>query len=88
MSPAASLSWPPTRRPRIPAFVPVRTRARRDGWTVARQANFIGALAESGSVGRAAVRVGMSRESAWRLRGREGAESLAAAWGRWRGGLA
>ena len=68
------------RRPRIPAFVPVPTRARRDGWTLARQAQFIGALAETGSVAAAAARVGMSRESAWRLRSREGAESFAAAW--------
>ena len=78
MSPAASP--PRQRRPRIPAFVPVPTRARRDGWSPARQAGFIGALAETGSVAAAAARVGMSRESAWRLRLREGADSFAAAW--------
>lgn len=78
MTPAASL--PRQRRPRIPAFVPVPTRARRDGWVPARQAGFIGALAETGSVAAAAARVGMSRESAWRLRAREGADSFAAAW--------
>ena len=71
----------PRRCPRIPPFAPVPTRTRRDGWTWARQAQFIGALAETGSVAQAAVRVGMSRESAWRLRLREGAESFAAAWG-------
>ena len=70
----------PRRRPRIPAFAPVPTRTRRDGWTPARQAQFIGALAETGSVAAAAARVGMSRESAWRLRARDGAESFAAAW--------
>jgi hypothetical protein len=75
MSPAS-----PRRRPRIPSFVPVPVRARRDGWTLARQAQFIGGLAETGSVPAAAVRVGMSRESAWRLRARDGAESFAAAW--------
>ena len=78
MKPAPSLQ--PQRRPRIPAFVPVPTRARRDGWTPSRQARFIGALAETGSVAAAAARVGMSRESAWRLRAREGADSFAAAW--------
>ncbi len=56
-------------------------RVRRDGWTWARQAQFIGALAETGSVAQAAARVGMSRESAWRLRVRELAESFSAAWG-------
>ena len=71
---------PTPRRPRIPPFVPVPTRTRRDGWTPARQAQFIGALAETGSVAAAAARVGMSRESASRLRAREGAESFAAAW--------
>ncbi len=74
MSPA------PRHRPRIPPFVPVPTRARRDGWTPGRQAQFIGALAETGSVAAAAARAGMSRESAWRLRARDGAESFAAAW--------
>ena len=69
-----------SRRPRIPPFVPVPTRARRDGWSAARQAGFVGALAETGSVAAAAARVGMSRESAWRLRSREGAESFAEAW--------
>ena len=48
MTPAATL--PRQRRPRIPAFVPVPTRAGRDGWSPARQAGFIGALAETGSV--------------------------------------
>ena len=70
----------PLRRPRIPAFVPVPTRARRDGWTWARQVQFIGALAETGSVAQAAALVGMSRESTWRLRVRELADSFAAAW--------
>ena len=71
---------PTPRRPRIPPFVPVPTRTRCDGWTPARQAQFIGALAETGSVAAAAARVGMSRESAWRLRARDLAESFAAAW--------
>ncbi len=65
---------------RVPAFIPVSLRGRRDGWTPERQANFLGALAVSGLVGEAARHVGMSRESAYRLRRRPGAESFAAAW--------
>jgi hypothetical protein len=79
--------WPPpsppttprTRR-RIPAFHPVPVGARRDGWTPARQAEFIGLLAETRSVLAAARRVGMGRESAYRLRKRTGAAGFAAAW--------
>lgn len=65
---------------RIPAFTPVPVRARRDGWTPVRQAEFIGWLAETRCVKRAAARVGMSRESAYRLRRRTGAEGFCAAW--------
>ncbi|MFN2260073.1 MAG: hypothetical protein ABR601_09590 [Parasphingopyxis sp.] len=65
---------------RIPAFVPVPVRARRDGWTPLRQAGFLGALAETRCVKQAAAKVGMSRESAYRLRGRRGAASFAAVW--------
>jgi hypothetical protein len=64
------------------AFTPVPVEARRDGWTVARQIGFIHRLAICGDVGTAARGVGMSRESAWRLRRRPGAESFAAAWNR------
>ena len=64
----------------MPAFVPVALRARADGWTAARQAAFLGLLAETGRVDEAARRVGMSRETAYRLRRRIGAESFAAAW--------
>lgn len=65
---------------RIPAFVPVPLRSRRDGWTPARQGEFIGWLAETGSVSEAAARVGCARESAYRLRRRDGGEGFAAAW--------
>ena len=68
------------RMPRIPPFYPVPTRTRRDGWTVQRQADFLGMLAETGSVMGACEAVGMSRKSAYRLRTHEGAESFAAAW--------
>jgi hypothetical protein len=65
---------------RLPAFVAVPVRARSDGWTALRQAEFIGWLAETGSVRTAAERVGMARETAYRLRGHAGAESFVAAW--------
>lgn len=62
------------------AFTPVPMQARRDGWTAARQTGFIHRLAICGCVGTSARGVGMSRESAWRLRKRPGAGSFAAAW--------
>ena len=70
----------PAHHARVPAFVPVGTRSRKDGWTAWRQAAFLAALAITGSVSAAARRVSMARESAYRLRRREGAESFAAAW--------
>ncbi|WP_374407790.1 hypothetical protein [Pelagerythrobacter sp.] len=74
---------PPPRRPRprrIPAFHPVPLVPRADGWTPARQAAFIGYLAETRSVLAACRKVSMGRESAYRLRKRHGAAGFAAAW--------
>jgi hypothetical protein len=65
---------------RIPDFLPVPVRARSDGWTPVRQGEFVGWLAQTGSVAEAATRVGCSRESAYRLRRKAGAEHFAAAW--------
>jgi hypothetical protein len=70
---------PPPRR-RVPAFTPVPLRFRKDGWTPARQSDFLGRLAETWSVTAAARHVGKTRESAYRLRDKEGAQSFAAAW--------
>ena len=70
--------WPAYRR--VPAFAPVPVRARHDGWSAARQGAFIGWLAQTGSVAQAAARVGLSRESAYRLRRRADAGAFAAAW--------
>lgn len=70
--------YPPYRR--LPRFAPVPLRTRADGWTPARQARFIGWLAQTGCVREAARRAGCSRESAYRLRRRAGAESFAHAW--------
>jgi len=67
-------------RRRVPDFTPVPLRYRRDGWTAGRQTDFLGRLAETGKVAAAARRVGKSRESAYRLRGKPGAESFVAAW--------
>ena len=66
--------------PRIPQFHAVHVRIRGDGWTPKRQAEFIGYLAQTQCVTEAARRVGMSRETAYRLRGREWSESFCAAW--------
>lgn len=69
-------------RKRPPFFRPVPLRARADGWSEERQCGFLAALYVTGSVAAAARSVGMSRESAFRLRARRGAESFARAWDR------
>lgn len=63
------------------AFTPVPLqRVRADGWTPLAQERFIRALEVMGSV-RAALRaVGISRNSAYKLRERPGADSFARAW--------
>jgi hypothetical protein len=65
---------------RIPPFTPVPVRKRCDGWTPLKQAEFVGMLAQTGSVLAAAEFVGMARETAYRLRHKPGAEEFAAAW--------
>jgi hypothetical protein len=81
MSPESSPIVRPRRRlPRVPPFYPVPLRAMHNGWTALRQAHFLGWLAETGSVSAACARVGMSRNSAYKLRGKPHAESFAAAW--------
>ena len=63
------------------AFTPVPLgRKRSNGWTPAQQERFILALHVMGSVGQAAKAVGMSRQSAYNLRERAGAESFAKSW--------
>lgn len=63
------------------AFDPVPLqRARHDGWTPERQRRFIALLAATGVVSAAARAVGMSTQSAYRLRERPGAAGFAAAW--------
>ncbi|HYJ84135.1 MAG TPA: hypothetical protein VEW26_14980 [Allosphingosinicella sp.] len=67
------------------AFTPVPVKPRHDGWTVERQKWFILRLALGGCVSVAARGVGMTCKSAYRLRGKPGAESFAAAWRRAQG---
>jgi hypothetical protein len=64
----------------LPAFEPVPTTPRDDGWTADRQRRFIAALASLGSVAGACRAVGMSSASAYKLRDRPDAASFAAAW--------
>ena len=62
------------------AFTPVPVRARHDGWTPKRQRDFIGMLAQIGSVGAAARAVGKTGRSAYKLRDRWDAASFGRAW--------
>ncbi len=50
-----------------PKFEPATPRPRRDGWSADKQIRFIEALAEGASVDSAARRVGMTRDSAYKL---------------------
>lgn len=74
------MTAPPARNSEAADFTPVSLRGRVDGWTADRQRAFIAALRARPCIEAAARAVGMSRESAYRLRRRAGAESLAAAW--------
>jgi hypothetical protein len=58
----------------------VPLRARKDGWTEERQRRFVLLLAAGCGPTEAAAAVGMSKQSAFGLRRREGAQSFAAAW--------
>lgn len=61
-------------------WVPVKRKRRVDGWSNEKQRNFIGHLADEGSVNEAARLVGMSVQSCYRLRRAPGAENFARAW--------
>jgi len=63
-------------------FTPVRLRAQRNGWAPRLQLRFIIALARGAGIGEAARSVGKSRQSAYLLREKPGAESFARAWDR------
>lgn len=63
-------------------FTPVPLRAQHNGWAPRLQLRFILDLARGASVGEAARSVGKSRQSAYLLREKPGAEGFAAAWDR------
>ena len=80
MTQQACTPRPPRRKPwpRVPPFYPVPAlRSRRGGWSPRRQADFLGFLAETGSVLAACERVGLSREAAYKLRRRDPVFALA-----------
>ena len=68
--------------PHLLDFAPVPVRAPAEGWTPERQRDFILGLRLTRSVSAAAAMLGMSRETAYRLRGKRGADAFAAAWDR------
>jgi hypothetical protein len=65
--------------PNFLRFQPVPLRARSDGWTPALQTQFILLLATGAGAHEAARRLGRSRQTAYALRRKPGAESFAAA---------
>lgn len=75
-------SGPPEYDPAEYRWVPVRRRARYDGWTEEKQRRFIEVLADTGLVSHAAREVGMTRASAYRLRRAAHAGAFARAWDR------
>lgn len=72
------VAW--SRDPEAYDWYPVLRKHRRDGWTPQAQRKFVEQLADTGSVMQAAMAVGQSRASAYKLRRAPGAEGFAAAW--------
>jgi hypothetical protein len=70
---------PEAEEPSLLAPVPIE-RIRHNSWTERRQRDFITALEEMGSVRHACRAVGKTRQSAYKLRERPGAESFSVAW--------
>lgn len=64
----------------VPAAAPTELADRHDGWTKPKMCQFIEALAETGSVAAAARSIGMSRQSAYRLRARLNGQPFDLAW--------
>lgn len=67
-------------RPDLPEFAPVPRKYRHDGWTPERQKAFVEALADTGSVSRAARQVNMAQANCYALRRAPGAEEFRRAW--------
>ncbi|MDB5681475.1 MAG: hypothetical protein JWO16_1280 [Sphingomonas bacterium] len=76
----AALAAPEDYDPADYRWVPVRRKPRLDGWTEEKQRHFIEVLADTGLVGVAAKAVGMSRETAYRLRRSPHGAAFARAW--------
>lgn len=70
-----------TNLPESPLPPPPARRIRRDGWNEARIAAFVDALRAGGSIAGAAASVGMSRNSAYRLRASPDGAVAGEAWG-------
>ena len=66
--------------PQFLRFTPVPLRTQHNGWSDALQVRFVLALARGAGPHEAARSLGRTRQSAYRLRQRPGAESFAAAW--------
>jgi hypothetical protein len=82
-SPGAEDADHPPPEPYDPAdyrWVPVRRRPRYDGWTEEKQRRFIEVLADTGLVSVAAKAVGMTRESAYKLRRAAHGAAFSRAW--------
>ncbi len=62
------------------AFAPATLRTRHDGWSAQRQRDFIAALADSGCITLACRAVGVSPQSAYRLRRHPKGKPFALAW--------
>jgi hypothetical protein len=71
---------PETYDPADYRWVPVRRRPRLDGWTEEKMRRFIETLADTGQVSLACKAVGLSRESAYKLRRAPHAAAFARAW--------
>ncbi|MDQ3140505.1 MAG: helix-turn-helix domain-containing protein [Pseudomonadota bacterium] len=71
---------PPDLLPAFLRFAPVPVKARRNGWTSDLQLRFVIHLARGAGVDEAARQLGRSRQSAYRLRRRSGADGFAAVW--------
>ncbi len=78
--PLPDATSPPDYNPADYRWVPVRRRPRYDGWTEEKQRRFIEVLADTGIVALAAKEVGMTRETAYRLRRSAHGAAFARAW--------
>ena len=79
-TPADPTTTDPTPDGPFADYTPVALRTRSDGWTAARQREFLCVLAETGSISTACMKAGVSSRSAYRLRTHPDAAAFAAGW--------